>query len=40
MSKTDNHTAIACTLNDAEFRERRILARQTILPKIIALSPH
>ncbi len=34
MDKNNDDAAIACTLNDAEFRERRALARRTILPKI------
>jgi hypothetical protein len=35
MEQTLESVAIACTLSDAEFRERRTLARKTILPKII-----
>ncbi|MEE9315117.1 MAG: hypothetical protein V3V02_10755 [Rhizobiaceae bacterium] len=35
MTKIDDEIEIACTLNDEEFRERRALARQTIIPKIL-----
>lgn len=34
MDKSNEDAAIACTLNDAEFRERRALVRRTILPRI------
>ena len=35
MESQDQDVAIACTLNDTEFRTRRSLARRTILPKLI-----
>ena len=35
MEKLDEGAAIACSLNDAEFRERRALARRTLLTQII-----
>ena len=35
MTNIDDETEIACTLSDEEFRERRTLARQTIIPKIL-----
>ena len=34
MERLDTGAAIACTLNDAEFRERRALARRTVISKI------
>ena len=34
MERLDEGAAVACSLNDAEFRERRTLARQTLLHKI------
>lgn len=35
MERLDKGEAMACSLNDAEFRERRALARRTLLPQII-----
>ena len=35
MERLDEGEAIACSLNDADFRERRALARRTLLPQII-----
>ncbi len=35
MERLNEGAAIACSLNDAEFRERRALARRTLLPQII-----
>lgn len=35
MNKSDENLEIACTLNEAEVRQRKILARQIILPKIV-----
>ena len=35
MERALEPVAIACTLTDAGFRERRTLARQTILPEIV-----
>ncbi len=34
MRNQDEDVVIACTLNDAEFRERRALARRTFLPRV------
>ena len=34
MEKLDFGADVACSLNDAEFHERRILARQTLLPQV------
>ena len=36
MKKLDEGAALACSLNDADFRERRALARKTLLPKIVS----
>ncbi len=36
MNSEDKKSAIACTLNDDEFRQRRVLARQTIIPEILS----
>lgn len=36
MKRLDDGAAVACSLNDAEFHERRALARRTLLPKITA----
>lgn len=34
MDRLDSHADIACTLNDADFRDRRAFARQQLIPKI------
>lgn len=34
MKRLDDGAAVACSLNDAEFQERRALARRTLLKKI------
>lgn len=34
MENTSDDVAIACTLTDAEIRDRRALARKTVLPEI------
>lgn len=34
MERLDKESAVACSLNDEEFRERRALARRTLIPKI------
>ncbi len=36
MEKTIENTKIVCTLNEAEFRERRTMARRTILPQVVS----
>lgn len=36
MGNLSSQTAIACTLTDAETRDRRTLARRTVIPKITA----
>lgn len=38
MGNTTEEIEIACTLNDTEFRERRALARQIILPKVLTYA--
>jgi hypothetical protein len=35
MKRLDDE-AVSCTLNDAEFHERRALARRTLLPQVTA----
>jgi hypothetical protein len=34
MERLDKDSAVSCSLNDEEFRERRALARRTLIPKI------
>lgn len=35
MERLDAGAALACTLNDAAFRERRALARRTLIRKVV-----
>ncbi|QJB69037.1 hypothetical protein [Parasphingorhabdus halotolerans] len=34
MERLDKNAAVSCSLNDEEFRDRRALARRTLIPKI------
>lgn len=34
MERLDKGAAVSCSLNDDEFRERRTLARRTLIPRI------
>ncbi len=36
MERLDDGAAVACSLNDAEFLERRTLARRTLIPQVTA----
>ena len=36
MERIDTGAAVACSLNDAEFSERRALARRTLIPQAVA----
>lgn len=38
MERLDKGAAVSCSLNDEEFRERRALARRTLLPKIASFE--
>ncbi len=40
MQQTDYETEIICTLTDAEFRERRSLARQNLLTSVTSSRRH
>ena len=36
MKRLDDGAVVACSLNDAEFRERRTLGRRTLIPHVTA----
>ena len=40
MERLDKETEVSCSLNDVEFRQRRAMARRTLIPHAQACKRH